>query len=192
MSNIEELQDLYPFENYVMFDKMRRLKWCNNTILYAIEYYRVVFNQKMDFDLLLKDMQDGKIQAVISLLYGALRAADNKIDIIKFGRIYKNDNLNQYIDVVVEGMEAYLPEPEILDHGQNLDESWPDTQSEVKKKGIIEKTDWGFWYWFARSKAGMTAEEFGETTQRALMIIYKRYWKDHGVDLYRKDDGSWL
>lgn len=38
----------------------------------------------------------------------------------------------------------------------------------------------------------MTAAEFGETTQRALMLIYKRYWKDRGVDMYQEDDGSWL
>ncbi|HHU77829.1 MAG TPA: hypothetical protein GXZ29_02960 [Clostridiales bacterium] len=189
---IEELQDLFPHENYADFDRVRRLKWCNNTILYAIEYYRVVLNIKTDFDLLINDMKDGKLQAVISLLYGALRAVDTKVDITEFGRIYKPGNITQYINVVVEGLEAYLPEPEILDHGQNLDESWPDTQSEIRKKGIIEKTDWGFWYWFARSKAGMTTEEFGNTTLRALMIIYKRYWKDHGIDMYKVDDGSWL
>lgn len=61
-----------------------------------------------------------------------------------------------------------------------------------KKKGIIEKTDWGFWFWFAKTKAGLTSEEFGETTQRALMIMYKRYMKDRGIDMYREDDGSWL
>jgi hypothetical protein len=29
-------------------------------------------------------------------------------------------------------------------------------------------------------------------TQRALMVIYKRYMKDKGIDMYRDDDGSWL
>lgn len=190
--NYEELQDFFPFENYAEFDHVRRLKWCNNAVFNAIEYYRVIYGVNIDFDSIIKEMQDGKMRAVISLLYGALRAANNRLDIMAFGRLYKSDNLKQYIDIVVEGMKAYLPEPEIQDHGHNLDESWPDTQSEVKQKGIIEKTDWGYWYWFARSKAGMTAEEFGETTLRALMIIYKRYLKERGIDLYQKDDGSWL
>ena len=115
MSHIEELQDLYPFENYATFDKVRKLKWCNNTILYAVEYFRIVYKEKMDYDLIIKELRDGKIRAVISLLYGALKAADKRIDIMRFGRIYKNENLKEYIDAVIEGMEAYLPEPEIQD-----------------------------------------------------------------------------
>jgi len=191
MSNIEELQDLYPYENYAKFDKIRRLKWCNNAVLYAIEYYRVAYGVKTNFDLMLRELQDGKLRAVIGLLYGALRAADNTIDVAKFNKLYRVNNLKEYIDVVIEGMMAYLPEPEIQDHGQNLDESWPDTQAKAREKGIIEKTDWGFWYWFAR-KAGVTSQEFGELTMRALWILYKRHMKDRGVDLYRLDDGSWL
>lgn len=144
MSNIEELQDLYPFENYATFDKVRKLKWCNNTILYAIEYYRVIYKEKLDYDMIMKEIQDAKMRAVISLLYGALRAADKQIDIMDFGRIYKSENLKEYIDAVIEGMKAYLPEPEIQDHGQNLDEGWPDTQSQVKKKGSFRKLTGGF------------------------------------------------
>jgi hypothetical protein len=135
----EELQDLYPFENYATFDHARRLRWCNNTILHAIEYYRVINGTKIDFDLLVKELQAGKLRAVISLVYGAVRAADDKMDIMAFGRIYKNDNLKEYIDVAITGMAAYLPEPEITDQGQNLDEEWPDTQAEVKKKTSSKK-----------------------------------------------------
>ena len=141
-TNVEELQDLYPLENYATFDRVRKLKWCNNTILYAIEYYRIVYKEKMTYDLILHEIENTKMRAVLALLYGALKAADDRIDITTFGRIYKNDFLKEYIDAVVEGMEAYLSEP-VYDHGENLDEDWPDTQSEVKK-GIIEKTDWGF------------------------------------------------
>lgn len=137
--NIEELQDLYYFENYATFDRVRKLKWCNNTILYAIEYYRIIFKEKTDYDRIMKELQDKKMRAVIALLYGAIKAANNKINIMVFGRIYKNENLKEYIDAVIEGMEAYLPEPEIQDHGQNLDESWPDTQSQVKKKELSKK-----------------------------------------------------
>jgi len=144
MSNIEELQDLYPFENHATFDRVRRLKWCNNTILYAVEYYRIIYKEKIDYDMIMKEIQDGKMRAVISLLYGAARAADNRIDIMLFGRIYKNENLKEYIDAVIEGMEAYLPEPEIQDHGKNLDEDWPDTQAEIKKKGLFRKQTGAF------------------------------------------------
>ena len=133
-TNVEELQDLYPLENYATFDRVRKLKWCNNTILYAIEYYRIVYKEKMTYDLILNEIENTKMRAVLALLYGALKAADDRIDITTFGRIYKNDFLKEYIDAVVEGMEAYLPEPEFYDHGENLDEDWPDTQSEVKKK----------------------------------------------------------
>ena len=46
--------------------------------------------------MIMKEIQDGKMRAVISLLYGAARAADNRIDIMLLGRIYKNDNLQEY------------------------------------------------------------------------------------------------
>lgn len=154
MSHIEELQDLYPFENYATFDKVRKLKWCNNTILYAVEYFRIVYKEKMDYDLIIKELRDGKIRAVISLLYGALKAADKRIDIMRFGRIYKNDNLQEYIDAVVEGLEAYLPEPEIQDHGKNLDEDWPDTQAEIKKKGLSKKRTGVFGFGSRKRKQG--------------------------------------
>lgn len=154
MSNIEELQDLYPFENHATFDRVRRLKWCNNTILYAVEYYRIIYKEKIDYDMIMKEIQDGKMRAVISLLYGAARAADNRIDIMLFGRIYKNENLKEYIDAVIEGMEAYLPEPEIQDHGKNLDEDWPDTQAEIKKKELSKKRTGVFGFGSRKRKQG--------------------------------------
>ncbi|NLU36874.1 MAG: hypothetical protein GXX01_07635 [Clostridiales bacterium] len=133
---------------------MRRLKWCNNTILYAVEYYRIIYKEKIDYDMIMKEIQDGKMRAVISLLYGAARAADNRIDIMLFGRIYKNENLKEYIDAVIEGMEAYLPEPEIQDHGKNLDEDWPDTQAEIKKKGLSKKRTGVFGFGSQKRKQG--------------------------------------
>lgn len=151
---IEELQDLFPHENYADFDRVRRLKWCNNTILYAVEYYRIIYKEKIDYDMIMKEIQDGKMRAVISLLYGAARAADNRIDIMLFGRIYKNENLKEYIDAVIEGMEAYLPEPEIQDHGKNLDEDWPDTQAEIKKKELSKKRTGVFGFGSRKRKQG--------------------------------------
>ena len=60
MSHIEELQDLYPFENYTTFDKVQKLKWCNNTILYAVEYFRIVYKEKMDYDLINRGIERWK------------------------------------------------------------------------------------------------------------------------------------
>lgn len=151
---IEELQDLFPHENYADFDRVRRLKWCNNTILYAVEYYRIIYKEKIDYDMIMKEIQDGKMRAVISLLYGALKAADKRVDIMFFGRIYKNDNLKEYIDAVIEGLQAYLPEPEIHDHGQNLDEDWPDTQAEIKKKELSKKRTGVFGFGSRKRKQG--------------------------------------
>jgi hypothetical protein len=67
------------------------------------------------------------------------KKANEKIDAMVFGRIYKNEHLKEYIDAVLSGMTAYLPEPEVTDHGQNLDEDWPDTQAEIKKKKLPKK-----------------------------------------------------
>lgn len=134
----EELQDLYPYENYADFDFVRRLKWCNATILYALEYYRTVQQAEIDYDTLMAELQSVKMRAVIALLYGALRANDGNMDLKTFGTVYKTEKLAGYIDAVIDGIKHYLPEPEGNDP-QKLDEEWPDTQAELKKKKSKKK-----------------------------------------------------
>jgi len=109
-----------------------------------------------------------------------------------FGAIYNKDNVTECIDAALQGIKAYLPEPEIKDSGKNLDESYPDTQTEKNQDKKGTRYDWGYWFWFAKSKLNMTAKEFAETTQRAIYEQYKRYWTDRGHDMLSKDDGSWL
>jgi hypothetical protein len=131
----EELQDLMPYENHTTFDHERRLLWCIDAMLNAIRYYREAFEEETTRDTLLDELERYNQRVIISLLYGALRAADEQMTPFMFARIYKKNNLKQYIDVVLEGVVHYLPHPgEQAKHSRKLDESWPDTQSEVKKK----------------------------------------------------------
>jgi hypothetical protein len=135
----EELQDLYPFENYATLDdpkNPRRMKWCNNTMLYATEYYRRTIGEEITYDGLIKAVRNMKMAAIIALIYGGVRAADPDIDYTRFANIYKsNDHLMDNVSAVLEGITAYLPEPDgVIDDGRDLDESYPDTQAEVKKK----------------------------------------------------------
>ena len=131
---MENITDFYAYENYASFDTQRPLKWCNGAIMYACQYYDQAFMEKITYDKILEDMLTGKLRAIVSLLYGAARMADNRIDYNRFGRIYKSQNLQEYINVVLAGIKHYQPEPEIKDSGENLDDSYPDTQTEVKKK----------------------------------------------------------
>ncbi len=57
------------------------------------------------------------------------------MDYKAFCDIYTNDHLLDNMNAIIEGMAAYLPEPEgHIDSGKDLDERWPDTQGELKKK----------------------------------------------------------
>jgi len=137
----EELQDLYPFENYATLgaEKPRqyRMRWNNNAILYALEYYRITAGKEITYDELigLLNNRPMSMTAIIALIYGAMRAARPSIDYKVFCDIYTNDHLADNITAVLEGMAACLPEPEgNIDSGKDLDEDWPDTQAELKKK----------------------------------------------------------
>lgn len=132
----EELQDLYPHENYAELDKPRRMKWCNSALLYAMDYYRRTYGEEITYDGLIKALRELKMAAVTALIYGGVRAADPDVDYIVFTRIYENnEHLMDNVSAVLEGITAYLPEPGgVIDAGRDLDESYPDTQAEVKKK----------------------------------------------------------
>lgn len=133
----DELQHLYAFENYATFDCIRKLKWNNNAMRYAVEYSRVALGIETTVDLIWAGVKNVSAQTVLALLFGALRAADPTMDIPLFGAIYKSDFLGEYLAAVIEGMKNYLPDiDEGADHGQNLDESWPDTQGELKKNKL--------------------------------------------------------
>ncbi len=182
---MEDFQDLFSYENYAQFDKVRKLKWCNNAIKYALDYMRIIFNQEIDYDGLIRKLSDTRV--IISLLYGAAKAADGKMDIMNFK--YKSQNIYEYTSAVLDGIENYLPKPENIDHGRNLDEDWPDTQKQLQN--TYEKTDWASWYHFAITK-GISPEQFGEMTYRALYALYRQHMKERGIDLYSQNEGSCL
>ncbi len=157
---IEDLHDLYPFENYATFDKIRKMKWCNNTFVYAIEYKRVVLGEQTDYDKIMQSI--GSIDTIIALIYGALKAANDKIDISNFGRIYKGEHLKEYIEKVLEGVKMYHPEPEIKYSDDDLDEGWPDTQGELKKK-VSTKRQTGASGTGSRKKRGSATKNSGSS-----------------------------
>jgi hypothetical protein len=132
----EELQDLYPHENYATLrGKEYRMRWCNAAFLHAIDYYRKTHGEEITYDGLINAVRESKMSGVVALIYGAVRAANPSVDYIRFCSIYDNDHLTDNISAVLEGVSAYLPEPEgVVDDGKNLDESYPDTQGELKKK----------------------------------------------------------
>jgi len=137
---MENITDFYAYENHASFDVPRPLKWCNGAILYACQYYEQAYLEKISYDGILADMRSGKLRAIVSLLYGAARMADNRIDFYRFSRIYKSANIEEYVNVVLAGIKQYQPEPDIKDSGLNLADDYPDTQAEVKKKTVQTKS----------------------------------------------------
>lgn len=139
MAKATELQDFYAYENEATFDKVRRLKWCNDTFRYAIEYYNGL-GIDMDVDSILSEITGVKIRAVLALLYGALRAEYPKVTIGYFNHVYQNNNITEYIDVVIDGIKHYMAEPDkSISQELDLDKKWPDTQAELKKKELSKK-----------------------------------------------------
>lgn len=143
----EELQDLYPFENYATLgaEKPRqyRMRWNNNAILYALEYYRMTAGEEATYDILIEKLGGNPMDmtAIIAFIYGAMRAARPSIDYKAFCDIYTNDHLLDNMNAVIDGITHYLPEPDgHVDSGKDLDEDWPDTQAELKKKELSTAT----------------------------------------------------
>lgn len=133
---MENITDFFPYENSVEFDTERTLKWSNETILRAIEYYRTVCGVTIDYDAILAEVKAGTLRSIQALLYGALRSSDQGMTIQRYAQIYKKDDIHAlgYINAVLEGILHYLPDHSAQDAGENLDPEWPDTQEEQKKK----------------------------------------------------------
>jgi hypothetical protein len=131
---MRNISDLFAFENYATFDRIRPLKWCNAAMLHAGTYYKAIFDKEVTYDQLMSELLQGNLRAIVSLVYGAARAADNTMTAFRFSQVYREDNLKDYSDAALAGVKEYLPDPETQDSGKNLDESYPDTQAEAQKK----------------------------------------------------------
>ena len=141
---MRNISDLFAFENYATFDRIRPLKWCNAAMLHAGTYYKAIFDKEVTYDQLMSELLQGNLRAIVSLVYGAARAADNTMTAFRFSQVYREDNLKDYIDAALAGVKEYLPDPETQDSGKNLDESYPDTQAEAQKnEGKGKGFDWG-------------------------------------------------
>ena len=180
-----ELQDIGPYRNQVTLDRVRWLRWCNRAILHGLEYYGQAV-ETTNSDTLISKVASGDIAAMLALLYGAASAEDPGITPATYTRMVQPERGPEYVDVVLDGLRHYLPPPQVQDDGQNLDEDWPDTQAEVRKRGPVQCTDWGQWYRFARTEYGMTREEFLDTTQRELHGLDMQRLVDRGVVIWDK------
>lgn len=125
---------MYPLENYATFDRVRKMRWDNEAILNAISYHQMVSGHEITYDDILDGLNHNDMACVIALIYGALCSADKNMSFTKFGNVYRNEYLTEYLDAVNEGINHYLPDPTIDDDLEDLDESYPDTQAEIKKK----------------------------------------------------------
>jgi|GEM_PF-5242653 len=154
-----DISDFYPFENYATFDRVRKLKWNNNATLQAISYFNTVYGKKITRSELIEGLASGAIEYIIASLYGALCAADERLTIQIFNRIYKPEYLSEYITAVYEGAKANEPEPMVQDNGENLDLDWPDTQSEVKKNKEKSTTTLDIGFGSRKAKLGYLSKK---------------------------------
>lgn len=133
-SVMDNLTDLFPFENSASFDRDRQLKWCNAAVLHAMAYCKQISDIDLSYEQMLDELREGRLRAIQALLYGALKAGDDRVTVKRFGDIYKTGNILQYVEAVIDGMAHYLQPPGSKDDEKDLDPEWPDTQKEVKKK----------------------------------------------------------
>lgn len=135
---MQQITDFFAYKNTAMFDKLRTLKWSNGAMLEAIRYYKEISGEEVTHDFIQSELTTMKLRAIQALLFGALKAEQPGFTIKAFGEKYRPENLQEYVQAVLDGMVHYFPEPETHDVGENLDPEWPDTQKDVKKK-IVKK-----------------------------------------------------
>jgi hypothetical protein len=133
---MEKLTDFFPYKNSAKLDIERPLKWANETILRTIEYYQSVCHETTDYDAIIAELRNGSLRPIQALLFGALKAADPKMNTKRFSQIYKPHYLAEYVTAVMDGMANYFADSDMKDTGDDLDPEWPDTQAEVKKKTL--------------------------------------------------------
>lgn len=131
---MQDIGDFVAYQNKVTLDKERTLLWSNAAIVNAIQFYKELAGEEVKADQIRKELREGKLRAIQALLFGALKAEQDTMNIKLFGDIYKSERLAFYVNAVLDGMIHYVPEAESKDNGENLDTEWPDTQSQVKKK----------------------------------------------------------
>lgn len=128
---------LSEFESYENTLTMRKtqinLLWNNAAMKEAELYYKAIYDEKKELSEIIVEVEKQKLRGVIALLYGAIKAANPKMDIRKFNQLCNTKYYKEYLSVVADGIKNYLPEP-AKDLGEGVDESWPDTQAEIKKK----------------------------------------------------------
>lgn len=124
---------LKPFKNYAIFDRQRELCWCHDAITHAVDIFNHDNDKPVTYDGLLK--ASGTVGGVVALLYGALRASTD-ITPEAFYQIYNEDEFENYVKAVAQGIAAYLPEPEldVTDDTEPGDELWPEVKTKKTKK----------------------------------------------------------
>ncbi len=186
------MSDFTSYENILILGKVHvKLFWNNRSMKEAESYYKKIYDEKKELSEIIDELGNGKLRSVVALLYGAIKAADPNMDINKFSSFFKSEAISTYLEVVSDGIENYMPEPE-RNLAEGVDESWPDTQAEKKKEtGKSNHIDWGFWIWFFR-KQHFSETEFMNLTLRSMIHYKKRYLLDHGDDQIYDQDRSWL
>lgn len=86
----------------------RRLVFNNRALGYA-EQYCNHNNIELPGEDLLIEVSERKLRAMFAVLYGTIKAANEKYTAEQFEREVKLDNLISYFEIITKGLEEYLP-----------------------------------------------------------------------------------
>ena len=176
------LRDFFAYQNSFKYNKTYLLRWDIKAIVTALDYlednYKLTLGQK--------ELIDGVTaldeRYVKAILYGAMFSAGS-IDAESFEKL--NIPYEKCIFKIFQGLSSYLPPPQITDTGEDLDESYPDTQSKVT---AANRDEVGGWIWLALTKLKIPSKDVERLSLKNIVLRYKKQLEDEGFVQYEEGD----
>ncbi len=176
---MHDLTELYPYMSFVELEGgIRPLKWSISALLYAHEYTCFAGRAWSIHDIV-KNVSE--TDAVLSLLYGAIKASDPSYTVETFLNEFNPDTYLNCALLVCDGLSHMYPEarPD-LDEGLEDAHEYPEAKSASQSSD--NGTDWRLLL-VSAMRMGLSYTEFLNTSPRAIVKL-------SGVD--EEENESWL
>ncbi|MEG1550978.1 MAG: hypothetical protein RR355_01775 [Oscillospiraceae bacterium] len=106
----KQIGNLIPFEIEVKIGgKLRITKWNNYAFGYAEQYLKND-NVELSTEEILEEIGKKKFRSIKAILFGAIKSSNNEYCASQFQKDFNFEEVKNYIDVVIKGIENYLPD----------------------------------------------------------------------------------
>lgn len=172
-----KISELFPYENIVNEKtlKAKVLVWNNKTMLIAEENSVLFAEKPLCFDEIIEGIQKSDEAAITILLYAAIANANENYSIEEFIDYFNENELAEYTKAVTDGLMNYLPDVEMQQEINEINEIFNKESSEFDE----ESDHWAFYFYFCKKYVSMTDEEFLNSTWRTISILQREYLKNH-------------